>query len=241
MNELIKINDDNRVDGRELHEFLQLDTPFKKWIDRMIDDYGFVMGTDFWTKMSKTSPMGGRPSTEYTMTIGMAKEICMIQRNERGKQARLYFIECERRLQEQARPKSQIEILVESVKILQTHERELANLRMDNEEIRKEQKVQSTRIDTLNGVCVEGTKRQKLVKMVNAYANKNGLAFERAWRDFKTAFNTAYNTNLTTRRNNYMERMGIKKMSIPEFLEAEGLLDDALRVADKMLNGGFAA
>lgn len=100
MKELIKINDDNRVDGRELHEFLQLDTPFKKWIDRMIDDYGFVMGTDFWTKMSKTSPMGGRPSTEYTMTIGMAKEICMIQRNERGKQARLYFIECERRLKE---------------------------------------------------------------------------------------------------------------------------------------------
>jgi len=56
-------------------------------------EYGFVEGTDFWTKMSEST--GGRPATEYEMTISMAKEICMIQRNERGKQARLYFIKCE--------------------------------------------------------------------------------------------------------------------------------------------------
>lgn len=52
--------------------------------------------------MSKTSPNGGRPSINHDLTIGMAKEICMIQRNERGKQARLYFIECEKRLKEQS-------------------------------------------------------------------------------------------------------------------------------------------
>lgn len=95
MNELIKINSENKVDGHELHDFLQVETPFKKWIDRMIE-YGFVEGTDFWTKMSEST--GGRPATEYEMTISMAKEICMIQRNERGKQARQYFIECEKRL-----------------------------------------------------------------------------------------------------------------------------------------------
>ena len=81
--------------SHELHDFLQAETPFKKWIDRMIE-YGFVEGTDFWTKMSEST--GGRPATEYEMTISMAKEICMIQRNERGKQARQYFIECEKRL-----------------------------------------------------------------------------------------------------------------------------------------------
>ena len=52
-NELIKINSENKVDGHELHDFLQVETPFKKWIDRMIE-YGFVEGTDFWTKMSVT-------------------------------------------------------------------------------------------------------------------------------------------------------------------------------------------
>ncbi len=46
MSELIKINSENKVDGHELHDFLQVETPFKKWIDRMIE-YGFVEGTDF--------------------------------------------------------------------------------------------------------------------------------------------------------------------------------------------------
>ena len=101
MKELIKINGNNTISGRELYDFLQVETPFKKWIDRMIE-YGFVEGTDFWTKMSKST--GGRPATEYELTISMAKELSMVQRNERGKQARLYFIECERRLKEQQKP-----------------------------------------------------------------------------------------------------------------------------------------
>lgn len=101
MNELIKINSENKVDGRELHEFLQIGTAYKDWFPRMVE-YGFVEGVDFCSKMSKTSPNGGRPSINHDLTIGMAKEICMIQRNERGKQARLYFIECEKRLKEQS-------------------------------------------------------------------------------------------------------------------------------------------
>ena len=101
MKELIKINGNNTISGRELYDFLQVETPFKKWIDRMIE-YGFVEGTDFWTKMSKST--GGRPATEYELTISMAKELSMVQRNERGKQARLYFIECERRLKERQTP-----------------------------------------------------------------------------------------------------------------------------------------
>ncbi len=96
MNSLIRINTDNKVDGRSLHEFLRVETPFKKWIDRMLE-YGFVEGVDFWTKMSETLPQGGRPATEYDLTIDMAKEISMLQRTERGKQARLYFIECEKK------------------------------------------------------------------------------------------------------------------------------------------------
>lgn len=95
MNELIKINEENKVDGRELHEFLQIGTAYKDWFPRMVE-YGFVEGIDFCSKMSEST--GGRPSIDHLMTISMAKEICMIQRNERGKQARLYFIECEKRL-----------------------------------------------------------------------------------------------------------------------------------------------
>lgn len=98
MNELIKINyeenaDHPTVSGRELHEALMIETPYKKWFDRMTE-YGFTEGTDFWTFLSEST--GGRPSTDHQLTIEMAKEICMIQRSDKGKQCRQYFIELEK-------------------------------------------------------------------------------------------------------------------------------------------------
>ena len=95
MNEIIKIDSDNKVSGRELHEFLEVGTAYKDWFPRMAE-YGFVEGTDFCSKMSEST--GGRPALDHRITIDMAKEICMIQRTDKGKQARQYFIECERRL-----------------------------------------------------------------------------------------------------------------------------------------------
>ena len=56
-------------------------------------EYGFVEGTDFCSKMSEST--GGRPALDHRMTIEMAKEICMLQRTDRGKQARQYFIQVE--------------------------------------------------------------------------------------------------------------------------------------------------
>ncbi|MCR5447480.1 MAG: phage antirepressor KilAC domain-containing protein [Schwartzia sp.] len=102
MNELIKINEENKVDGRELHDFLQIGTAYKDWFPRMVE-YGFVEGVDFNSLKNEQVRTEGnrevrREVTTHLMTIGMAKEICMIQRNERGKQARQYFIECEKRL-----------------------------------------------------------------------------------------------------------------------------------------------
>lgn len=137
MNELIKINSENKVDGRSLHEFLQIETPFKKWIDRMLE-YGFVEGVDFWTKMSETLPQGGRPATEYELTIDMAKEISMIQRNERGKQARLYFIECEKRLKAASKPMSQLEIMAESIRIMQEQDKRLQQVELAQAEQKQE-------------------------------------------------------------------------------------------------------
>ena len=96
MNTLIPINYDNperpTVSGRELHEFLQVKTAYKDWFPRMVE-YGFTEGEDFCSILSEST--GGRPSTDHQLTIPMAKELCMIQRNERGKQARQYFLAVE--------------------------------------------------------------------------------------------------------------------------------------------------
>jgi len=86
------------VNLRDLHAFLEVQTAFKDWIARRIADYGFEDGKDFRSFLSESQ--GGRPAKEYHGTIDMAKELAMVERNEKGKQARLYFIECERRAKE---------------------------------------------------------------------------------------------------------------------------------------------
>lgn len=98
---LIPISYDNperpTVSGRELHEFLKIETPYAKWFGRMTE-YGFTDGEDYvevLDKIVQNPREGGRPATDHQLTIPMAKELCMIQRNERGKQARRYFIKVE--------------------------------------------------------------------------------------------------------------------------------------------------
>ena len=98
MNELIPItyqNDHPAVSARDLHEFLAVDTQFTHWFDRM-KEYGFSESTDYEVLAKNDyNPKGGRPAVDYVLTIDMAKELCMIQRTERGKQARQYFLQVE--------------------------------------------------------------------------------------------------------------------------------------------------
>ena len=96
MNELIKINTSNperpTVSGRDLHEMLEVETPFSKWFPRMCE-YGFIEGEDYQTFLSDRSDgLPGKPRTDAQLTIPMAEEICMLQRTEKGKECRQYFI-----------------------------------------------------------------------------------------------------------------------------------------------------
>ncbi|GJD58366.1 antA/AntB antirepressor family protein [Methylobacterium dankookense] len=84
------------VNARELHAFLENRDHFATWIKDRIRVYGFAEGVDF-TTYSAVSEKGGRPSVEYALTIDTAKELAMVERNARGREARRYFIDCERR------------------------------------------------------------------------------------------------------------------------------------------------
>ena len=98
MNGLLTINYETEqptVSARELHEGLEINTRFNDWFSRMTE-YGFENGKDFYSKMSKTSETGGRPAVDYQISIDMAKQICMIQRNEKGRQYRQYFLDLEK-------------------------------------------------------------------------------------------------------------------------------------------------
>lgn len=103
MNELIKItynNDRPAVSARDLHDFLEVKTAYKDWFPRMCE-YGFTEGEDFNPlKIERVQNEGERMVTrtvdDAVLTIDMAKELCMIQRNEKGKQARQYFLQIEK-------------------------------------------------------------------------------------------------------------------------------------------------
>lgn len=104
MNNLIEIqvneNQEQTISGRELHMFLGVDTKYNDWIQRMLQ-YGFEDGQDFNLLKKEQVQIEGkrevrRDITDHIMKLDMAKELCMITRNEKGKQARQYFIEVER-------------------------------------------------------------------------------------------------------------------------------------------------
>ena len=99
MKDLIQIHYDNAdrptVSGRELHEALEVKTAYKDWFPRMCE-YGFSEGKDYCSFLSDRSDgKAGKPRTDHQLTIPMAKELCMLQRTDKGKQMRQYFIAVE--------------------------------------------------------------------------------------------------------------------------------------------------
>nr|WP_278842520.1 phage antirepressor KilAC domain-containing protein [Melissococcus plutonius] len=98
MNELIKTHENENgqvlVNGRELHEFLEVKERYSKWFKRMVG-YGFTDNLDY-TPYQKVHPLNKQDIDDHAMTLDMAKEISMIQRTEKGKQARRYFLQVEK-------------------------------------------------------------------------------------------------------------------------------------------------
>lgn len=160
--ELIKIETSESgqhvVSGRELHKFLEVRTEYRHWFPRMVE-YGFREGIDYnpviFDRLEKTGfDDKGTPKQEHLITIQMAQEIAMIQRTEKGKQARQYFIEAEKTLKKivnkniiaDAKDKRIIELtrdLSEAVKhsekVIKTVDETMENLRGELEEVLKKE------------------------------------------------------------------------------------------------------
>ncbi|WP_375610743.1 MULTISPECIES: antA/AntB antirepressor family protein [unclassified Bartonella] len=110
MNTLIKISEQavgqeiiQTVNARELHAFLEVKRDFSNWIKDRINKYSFLKNQDYIVFANFGENLqGGRPSTEYHLTPDMAKELSIVERNEKGRQARRYFIECEKKLKSQS-------------------------------------------------------------------------------------------------------------------------------------------
>ena len=144
-NELIKVTKDDNgnsvVSGRDLHDFLEVGTPYDKWFPRMCE-YGFSEEIDFSTFLSEST--GGRPRTDHALTLDMAKEISMIQRTEKGKQARQYFIEVEKAFKEQYRlPQTPEEKLALTIQVTLRLDKRVGELEKSVIEIQNKQEINS--------------------------------------------------------------------------------------------------
>ena len=191
MNELIKLHiqtmNSNTVDtvsARELHSFVESKQDFSTWIKNRVEQYDFVENQDFIKlhnkmELSKT----GQVAIEYYITLDMAKELAMVERTDKGKLARKYFIECEKRLKQEL-PTSYLEAL-ETLVQREKEKLELTNqvdiLTMDN------QKVVSSR-NTIRGQLGGTTKQLNQVKSLTG-ASKNEATINKV----KSATSIKYN------------------------------------------------
>lgn len=106
--ELIKVEERDgkqAINARELHQKLGSKYQFANWIQERIEKYGFVENQDYEVfKENLKNSKGGRPSKEYALSLDMAKELCMIENNEKGRMIRKYFIEVEKKVRMQSVP-----------------------------------------------------------------------------------------------------------------------------------------
>lgn len=193
MSQLIPTHQDNNgnilVSGRDLHKFLDIDTPYTQWFQRMAE-YGFTENADFTSLSQKSEkPFGGRPQIDHAMNIDMAKEISMLQRNEKGKQARQYFIRVEKNYKKYAElpktPMQALELMFEAQK-------------QTNEEVEHISKKVASLEDTMR---ISGAEQFKINefgkrKVLQTLGGKDSKAYEilskkvfaQLWRDFKKHF-----------------------------------------------------
>ena len=135
------------------------------------------------------------------------------------------------------------EILSGMAEELVKQERRTARLEMRQERNEENFKILNSRMDTFNGIGTDEDKRQKLNSMIRAFSLKAGMRFDEGWRNFIRAYNTAFHANVNLLITKYMEKNHIQKKkrpTTPEYFERAGLLDDALAVADKLLNDAHA-
>lgn len=139
------------VNARELHAFLEVGKDFSNWIKDRIEKYGFEEDVDF---VKIDSPKlanqrgGDRRSIEYHISLSMAKELSMVERNANGKQARQYFINCERKLKEVTQQPAIPQTLPEALRLA-------ADLAEKNQLLLAEQKANAPKVDFCDQVVAD--------------------------------------------------------------------------------------
>lgn len=183
------------VNARELHEFLEVGKDFTTWVKDKILTYGFVENEDYII-FPEIGENPGRPKTEYILTLDTAKEISMVQNNEKGSQARKYFIAVEKKYKQTLKPMSQAELT--------------AAIAQNQVEI--ERKVNSLDTKITNALDVFTTPatddwRHEINDKINQMCINQGLNYQTFKHQIYTELEGTARVDLTSRQSRLRDRM----------------------------------
>jgi anti-repressor protein len=208
---MITINYDSdrpTVSARELHKFLEVDSQFSHWFERMAE-YGFTIGVDYEVIAENGyNSKGGRPTTDYQLTVDMAKEICMIQRSEKGKQMRQYFIQLEKDWN------SPEKVMARALKIA---DRRITQLRESNKQLAMQAEQDAPKIQFADAVsgsndCILVGELAKLIQQSGVDIGQNRLFI---WlRKNRYLMRNRNGNNVPTQRSMSMRLFRIKEKVI---------------------------
>lgn len=230
MNELIKIeinkNNEQVVSGRELHKFLEVKSRFNDWFNNRLEMYGFTENIDFVaiTKILVTAQGNKSSYKDYLMKISMAKELAMIENNEKGKVIRKYFIECENMW-------NSPEMIL--MKANQIQNRMIENYQKEIQGIKIELAYQK---EIVAGVTENIDVYQKQ-KILNRVVKRKGSNFSNRWNELYTVFRETYGIDLKARRKGYdlkQIKNGDKCKSVLDYAVKFGHLDKLYNIALKL-------
>lgn len=202
MDSLIRIteqDDQQLVSARELYVFLGVKTDFTEWCKRMFD-YGFSDGVDFTPILGKST--GGRPSVDYALTLDCAKEISMLQRTERGKQARQYFIEAEKRYRLAVDARSPLDIAEIMLRQLRAQESRMSAVEAQTatlaEQVTEVQAKQTTIDEDYYALAGYYRLQGRRFDLTNAQAQQTGKTLKRKSDELGYTVNRAYSDKYGT-------------------------------------------
>jgi phage anti-repressor protein len=236
MNELVKITEQDGqqlVSARELHEFLESERQFGNWIQQRIDKYGFIENQDYicFNKFVKAEKYGNKTLKEYAITIDMAKELAMVEGNEKGKQARRYFIEIEKKYKQNilSTPinQSYLDLVEMILKTLRDQEIAMKKLDARINQIEFVQNTARKQLEYFPKPIVKPrnkTGRQILVQFVNSIVRRDNLFPRSVWIKLYEEFCCRYRKNIRRRANN----LGISQL---DWIEQFDYIDELYAIA----------
>lgn len=184
--QIVPINQDEgqmMVNARDLYKYLEVNTRFPMWIQRRLEELDALEGDDFIPILGKR--VAGRPTSEYMVTLDLAKEMAMLERNDKGREVRRYFIAVEKEFRAQAAqlptlPSDPLQLFRLTLEALEHNQTRLTALEQHTQGLEQ-------RLDN-SPISVDGQKAGHLHSLLKELAQVMGGNYSLAYGSFKHHF-----------------------------------------------------